>query len=81
MENPAPEGALEWRASRFHRGRHKTVACVQRSERNDRPEEGGTLNSGGPELHPHGGDLSPGDQRVSDDKKTRRRDAGSQTRP
>ena len=46
----------------------------------DRPEEGGTLNSGGPVPHPWSRFISKG-TRVIDTKETRRGGAGSQSHP
>jgi len=43
---------MKRRGSKVPPGSSKTVACVQRSEEMNRPEEGGTLNSGDPEADP-----------------------------
>lgn len=52
MENPTPQGALPRRASEVPPGSALDRGMSAEKRRNDRPEEGGALNSGDPEREP-----------------------------
>lgn len=51
MENPVSIGTT-WQVSEVPPGSTQDRGMCAEKRRNDRPEEGGTLNSGGPEPHP-----------------------------
>ena len=53
MENSAPEDSLDWRESKVPPGSNQDRGMCEKKRNNDRPEEGGTLNSGGLPSTPH----------------------------
>ena len=69
MENPAPEDAIprgKWQASKVPPGSIQDRGMRGKKRTDDRPEEGGTLNSGCPEYKPRReqpGDADGRDQR------------------
>ncbi len=59
MENPAPKDAIpegEWQVSEVSSGSTIGRGMCAEKRRNDRSEEGGTLNSGGPGAEPARGE-------------------------
>ncbi len=52
MENPAPKDPLERRGSKVPPGSFQDRGMPVEKRTDDRPEEGGTLNSGDPEPLP-----------------------------
>ena len=76
MENPAPEDA-SWRASKVPSGSALDRGMCVEKRTNDRPEEGGTLNSGDPEPTPPEPIYLQGDSRdrQNGDAGTRRRES------
>ena len=66
MENPIPEDTIprgKWQASRVPPGSNQDRGMWGKKRTDDRPEEGGTLNSGDPENKPQREQSQTGDGR------------------